>query len=162
MPLQQGEGETSCPAGGEAIQAPNSAKTPSLHPPGTRRLPLCSHSSPSSPPLPVPSVLTPPSQSSQCQGHTWRMLDAPRRASPGDHGHPGTSGPHAAPRANRHAQKLLCAAAWSRDARGLRSPRGPSQHPPCSPGRAGVCIVGGDDATSRSHAARPPPGPSAE
>lgn len=51
--------------------------------------------------------------------------------------------PHAAPHTNWPSQKRLCAAAWRRDARGLRSPEGPSQDPPCSPGQEEACVGGG-------------------
>lgn len=65
--------------------------------------------------------------------------------------------PHAAPRTNWPSQKRLCAAAWSRDARGLRSPEGPSQDPPCSPGQEGVCVGGGLQGSAPTQLTRRPP-----
>lgn len=155
-PLTARGGEASWLDGGrgEVIRSPNSAvralKIPSFPPASEQDNShsaatwVYATSSPSLPPLLIPHAHTPFFQRAPSQGYARRMANAPHRVALVQRGHPGTScPPHAAPHTNWPSQKRLCAAAWRRDARGLRSPEGPSQDPPCSPGQEEACVGGG-------------------
>lgn len=170
-PLAAGRGETSWPAEGreKAVRSPDSAvqavKIPSFPLPQNKETPTLQ-------PLGLSllfSILTPSSrfphahpsfQHTPSQGYVWRTANVPHQVALGDVAAPERAAPHAALPANWPSQKRLCAMAWSRDAWGLRSPEGPSQDPPCSPGQEGVCSGGRCQAMATrlcSHAAHPPP-----
>lgn len=136
--MQQGGGETLWFARGETVWAPKTAlKTPfPFNPPHNKETPSLQPLFPTLVPLPIHPTHTPlcrvPCPKDTHGGCSVPLSEHPRVMQPPWDKQP----PH------RPAQKRLCAMAWSRDVRGLRSPEGPSQHPPCSPGRTGVCSGG--------------------